>query len=126
MYRLYGALGILMIIIILTFCTFRVNTDTAGHLGSRLENAFTLAESGSVEESELAMNDALGYIESRSGLLCAIISHKMIDDIRIDMEKAQVCLNRGEISLFLAHCKSAIFRTRDLRELEYPTLMNIF
>lgn len=125
MYRLYGALAVLAIIVSLGIGGFLVNTVAAEKLSGTLCEAYELARSGDLNGSEKKINEAAEYMDRRSNVLCIFVSHKILDDIRQETDKAQVYLNEGKRELFLACCRSAIFRTDDFRSLEYPTLSNI-
>ncbi len=126
MYRFYSALGVLAAVLVLGIGGFFVNTEAAERLSGTLNDAYALAKDGDMTGSAQKIEEAVEYMDRRSDVLCLFVSHKILDDIRQETDKAQVYITEGERELFLASCRTAIFRTDDFKSLEYPTLSNIF
>lgn len=125
MYRLYGALAVLGVIIAIGIGAFFINTDAADSLSEKLRSAYSFAEAGDMVRSAEKMHEAVNYMDKKSSILCMFVSHKILDDIRQETDKAQVYLGQGQKELFLACCKTAIFRIEDFKSLEFPTISNI-
>ncbi|MBQ9460709.1 MAG: DUF4363 family protein [Clostridia bacterium] len=125
MYRLYAAITVFATVLAVGIGGFIINTRAAADLSAALNDAYSLAQSGDLNGSKKKMSEAVRYMDKYSAFLCVFVSHKIIDDIRQETDKAQVYLTQGERELFLASCRCAIFRTEDFRSLEYPTLSNI-
>ena len=99
MYRLYGALAVLGVIIAIGIGAFFINTNAADSLSEKLRSAYSFAEAGDMVRSAEKMHEAVNYMDKKSSILCMFVSHKILDDIRQETDKAQVYLGQGEKAL---------------------------
>ncbi len=125
MYRLFGAVGVLILIIVIGTASFVESTKASEEILDKLESAYSLADSGKIKAASIAMKEAANRMNEHSEILCLTHSHQVFDEISLETEKAIGLLEHGEREQFIASCRSIVFRIRDFKELEFPTLKNI-
>lgn len=125
MYRLYGALGVLVLVIVLAATGFGVNTTTANRLSEQLQAAYQLADSGDADASAEHITAASALLQEFREWLCLFVSHQVIENLEQAVSQAAVCLQRQDLLSFLLYCRSALDMTEDFSRLEYPYLYNI-
>lgn len=126
MSRLYGALVVLGVVVVLTATGFLVNTNTAREVLTNLESACHLARNGRMDQAKAPLDQAQQKWDENMEIMLLFVSHGRLDRIEEAIHQAYDYLDSQERSLFLAKCSEAILQTEHLIHEEYPYVDNIF
>lgn len=126
MSRLYGALIVLGVVIVLTASGFWINTQTAKEVLASLESAYDAAKEGDMDAAKTELEKAQQKWDEKMETMLLFISHGRLDRIEEAIHQSYDYLDSQERSLFLAECSAAILQTEHLIHTEYPYVNNIF
>lgn len=126
MYRLYGAIGVLALIILITFSGFRFTTHTSSVVSSRLEQAFQQAQNGHITQAQQSMREAEALWDSQTDMMLLFVSHGKADEIETTLTTAASYLESESLPLFFADCQKALMLLSHFSSVEYPVINNIF
>lgn len=126
MYRLYGALAVILSAVVLIAAGYVLNTRTADRLLSALDESYTLAEAGDISSARERILSAKKELDNRLELMLLFVSHGRLDEIEETVNKACEYIEHDELSLFMAECSTAILMTEHFINVENPYISNIF
>ncbi len=125
MYRLYGAIAVMVIMLTTAGIGFYWNTNASNQVLIHLSEAYELVEAGQIESGQKALAEAAHQLTQHIDTMYLFVSHRKLDEIEQAMKKAEVSLERKEITAFLIFCKSAIELTQDFKNTEFPSFKNL-
>lgn len=126
MYRLYGALGVLLSVVVLITAGYMLNTKTADKMLALLNEAYQLADAGEMTEAKKRVEQAKNELDSKIEGMLLFVSHGRLDRIEEAINKAYEYIDKNDLSLFMAECSSAILMTEHFINVENPYINNIF
>ena len=125
MYRLYGALAVLALVVLISLAGFFVNTAASDRIIDCLDASLELAKNGEREKSEIAIAEARSLLNSRIEIMFLFVSHRKLDEIEQCIDKAEAYIGNNDMTSYYVYCSSAVELIRDYKSTEYPTIYNI-
>ena len=126
MFRLYGALGVLGVIIVIITTGFIINTRAATEVSDGIEQSVAEAKCGSIGKAAETIRKTRKEWSNKTEIMLLFDSHGRIDDIEKSLIRAECYIENDEVHHFLAECSSAKLMTENFLGFEYPELNNIF
>lgn len=126
MYRLYGAFGVLAVILVLITTGFIINTKTANEASVGIERAAAEAKNGSIPRATETIRKTRERWSKKMEIMLLFDSHGRVDDIEKSLLLAESYIENHELHHFLAECSVAKLMTDHFLGFEYPELNNIF
>jgi len=126
MNRLWGALTVLLIVIITVTTAFFINTNTSYSVSELLSQSIASAENGDIQNAEIFLKKAKSQWDSKMDTMLLFVSHGKLDQIEQTVNIAYVYIKSNDISNYMAQCQNARLLINNFREVEYPDIKNIF
>ena len=126
MNRLWGALTVLLIVIITVTTAFFINTNTAYSVSRLLSQSIDSAEKGDITSAGIFLQKAKSQWDRKMDIMLLFVSHGKLDQIEQTVNIAYSYIKSNDISNYMAQCQNARLLINNFREVEYPDIKNIF
>ena len=126
MNRLWGALTVLLIVIITVTTAFFINTNISYYVSELLSQSIASAENGDIQNAEIFLKKAKSQWDSKMDTMLLFVSHGKLDQIEQTVNIAYVYIKSNDISNYMAQCQNARLLINNFREVEYPDIRNRF
>lgn len=126
MSRIISAVCALLLTAVLTVSGLILNTNTADDVSELVYSAMESAKENDSRSAENDMKKLRELWESRNGLMLVFTAHDKLDNIDESIHTASAYLDCGDNKMFIAECRRTLTLLDHFRDIEYPSLNNIF
>ena len=126
MNRIIGAFTVLAGIIITVVSGFFINTETAENVCRSLSLSMDYAENGDIQNAKTELEKALSEWNDNMDTMLLFISHGRLDEIEQALNTAYSFIKNNDISMYSGECTRAFLMTENFKNVEYPSINNIF
>lgn len=126
MSRIISAAAALILTAVLTISGMILNTTTANEVSERISSAMESAKKEDIDSAEKTMKQLEAYWENRNGIMLVFTAHDKLDNIDESIKTAGAYLECGDNKMFIAECRRTLTLLDHFRDIEYPSLNNIF
>ena len=125
MSRLYGSIVVFVFVASMVITDFIYNTTVTNRIQEELDMAVRSAQQQNTDEAKTHIKNCLDTLEKDRSILYLFSSHCQSEEIIQQVERSYEYLDNGDVASFYVYCRVAERLTKDMKELEYPTLQNI-
>lgn len=126
MKRLIGTIVIFLIIVGISATGFFINTKTADTIMEKVQKSQQYALDGNIDSAKKELAEAIDEWEKKIEIMLLFVSHGKLDEIEEAINIAQSYIQYEEVPLFYAECQRASTLLDHFKNIEYPSINNIF
>lgn len=126
MSRIWSAVVVFAVIIIVITTGFIFNTKSVDSVSEKVNSALAYSKSGDKENAKKNMESAVEEWNGKMNTMLLFMSHDKLDQIDESLNIADTYITSGDTAMFNAECKRTSILLQHFYDLEYPTVYNIF